>query len=120
MDDRELRELLQEIIDDVDEGRVEVEKPRTLRIAGPILAAAIGIAGCAGAGTTKTPDPPDNRPRTQQVDAGAKQGEPQPPAMRRDPAPVPAYGVPVTRPTRPKPMRDPGPVAEYAAPIIDR
>jgi len=121
MNEREMRELLQEVIDDVDSGRVEVEKPRVLKVAGPLLALAIGLAGCSGPGNKHVKDPGDNRSVAAQPDSGVKVvPRPPPPDMRvRIPPPVPAYGVPIARP-RPKPMKDPGPVAEYAAPVIEK
>ena len=101
--------------------RDRTSMPNARTLSATILAAAIGLTGCAGSGTNKTQDPPDNRARAARADAAAKKGkDPKPPVMRRIPAPVPAYAVPVTKPMRPKPMRDPGPVAEYAAPALDR
>ncbi len=128
MNDRDMRELLQEIIDDVDQGRVRVTRPRVLKTAGTVLAAAaaLGIAACSGPAKRDARDPGDNRPAPAQVDAGTQAAEPdaaanndptpKPPDMQ-PPPPVPAYGVPVTQPRPPKrrPL-DPGPQPEYGVP----
>ena len=127
MNDREMRELLEEIIDDVDNGRVEVERPHTLRRSGTVLAAAaalglgVGLAACSGPAKRDVQDPGDNRPRTSQADAGAKKDSvpvdagakkkdpsPRPPDAMRPDAPVPAYGVPSPPVNKqPKPPKSP-------------
>ena len=115
MNDREMRALLQEIIEDVDQGRLEVETPRALRRAGSVLiaAAALGLSACSGQATRDRRAPSVGPPRTAQVDAGpSKRAAPTPPPpamdpMRRDVA-VPAYGVPSPAPDmRPKPRQRP-------------
>jgi len=126
MNDREMRELLQEIIDDVDSGRVEIERPRTLRRAGTVLAAAaaLGLAACGPTAPKNVQAPQDGRPQAAQVDGSAPK-RPTPPKPRVDPGPQPEYAAPITTPDkRPKPRKkpriDPGPQAEYAAPAVPK
>jgi hypothetical protein len=111
MDDQQLRDLLHEIIHDVDAGRVTVPRPRGLAAAlgAPVLVAALGLGACSGAGQSPAREPAARRDAPPPAaDAAA--------AMAPDLGPpvAPAYGVPppLDRPT-PPPM-DPGAVAEYA------
>ena len=92
MSDREMRQVLQAVIEDIDSGRVAVPRPRgrLLRYLGPpLIAASLGMAACGDTGVAPL------------TDASAQD------ATVEDGGPQPAYIAPF----------DGGPVLEYMAPF---
>ncbi len=114
MTDREMRAVLHQIIEDIDEGRLKLPRrsSRALPVGGSVLVAALGLGlvGCSGSKpttvtpaptetvepkpapteTSTTPSPPPAPTETKPVDPG-----PTPDYMAPDPAPQPMYGVPL-------------------------
>jgi hypothetical protein len=106
MSDQELRKVLQDVMEEIDSGRLRPLRPKRLRgtLRGAILAAALGLstAACGGRAVGGDPDAgtqPHPDVATQQLDAGTQQpdaatvqldaGEPQ-----VDSGPLTAYGIP--------------------------
>jgi hypothetical protein len=113
MNDEILRALLQEIIDDVDAGRIAILKPRAVTglVGGSVLAVALGLGACSGGGTPAARDPGTARPAA--VDATTAASRPAPPPPM-DMGPQPEYAAPA-------PMGvDMGPQPEYGGPPVMR
>ncbi len=101
MSDQELRSVLQQVIDDIDRGRLRPQRGRALRnlAAASALAAGLALGGC-GRPVSGLPD----------RDAGQD--------ARPDSGPVDAYGIPLADAgldARP----DSGPVDAYGVPVAD-
>lgn len=89
MSDREMRELLQGVIADIESGRVRVRslRSRVVRYLGPpLLAASLGMAGCSDTGVAPTQD-------ASVQDANVEDGGPQPAYMSPYDAMVPGDAV---------------------------
>lgn len=91
MSDRDLRRILNDIIDDLDAGRVRPPRPRRLVrwLGAPVLAASLGLgaAGCDDRAIGYTDDAGVN----QQVDSGSSEDYAAPPV---DAGNIFAYGIP--------------------------
>lgn len=102
MSDRELRQVLLDVISDIDSGRVRVPRRRgrgwRKTMGSAVLVTALGM-GSAGLATGC-----DIRSVGQSVDGGADA------TARVDAGPAPAYG---------EPFLDAGPVLEYGEPFYD-
>lgn len=104
MSDRDLRRILNEIIDDLDSGRVRAPRPRRLVrwLGAPMLAASLGLgaAGCDDRAIGYVDDA-----GVQQIDAGTTEDYAAPPV---DGGAIFAYGIPPIEQDAGTPIADAG------------